>query len=177
MREWTIVFALVAASIAPGHAWGQDAQPARQCTEMLACRTAEVNLQNYWSIPLTLQGVSSCAQFCSATYWLSHTRTGEVLLQFGHGGALGPPLLAWGMINDGTPQASLRVRTVVWVSVPNPQFLGDGWYEDTVYTWDASRERLVPGATRRFDFEEYLNRALVRMLEDEGLQVIFTRWV
>jgi hypothetical protein len=176
MNRWPTALAILVASLIPAGAWAQEPPAIRQCPELLACRSAEVNLQNYWGIPLTLQGVSSCAQFCSADYWLRHARTGELLLQFGHGGAMGPPLLAWGVVSEGVPQPALRVRTVAWIAAPNPQFIDDGWYEDTEYTWDASRELLIPGSTRRLPPEALQQRPPVRMLEDEGLQVMFGRW-
>src|SRR3954467_9286725 len=87
----------------------QEPPPTRQCPERLSCRVAEVNLQNYWSLPLTFQGQSTGPQFCGADCWGRHAGTGAVLLQFGHGGPMGPPLLAWGVLNDVPPDVGFRL--------------------------------------------------------------------
>jgi hypothetical protein len=145
--------------------------PAGRCPELLVCRTAEVNLQNYWSLPLTIHGQSACAQFCSADYWVTRSDTGAVLLQFGHGGALGPALLAWGFRTHGNPADAFELRTIVWVSSPNPQFIDDGWYEETTFTWDAAGEALVSGMVRTLTPDERQTR--VREVEDAGLRWLF----
>lgn len=173
MHRWFTVTALALLLGAPP-ARAQESPPTWQCPERLACRAAEVNLQNYRGLPLTFQGQSTCAQFCSADYWVRHTGTGAVLLQFGHGGPMGPPLLAWGFLNDVPPAVGFRLRTVVWVDRPDARTIGDGWYEDTTYAWDAASEGLVAGAVRRLDPDD--GDRLPRLLEADGLQVMFTRW-
>jgi hypothetical protein len=172
MPRWIVALVLTVSMLAPAGSMLAQEPPANQCGDMMACRTAEVNLLNYYGLPLTLQGQSTCAQFCSADYWVRHAPTGTVLLQFGHGGAMGPPLLAWGVVGQGQPAENLRVRTVAWVYRPNPTGLDDGWYEDTAYTWDATRETLVAGEVRRLVPED--RDRLVRSLEGDGLQVLFT---
>lgn len=171
MRRQLAALLLFATIFAPANAAAQEAPPSRQCPEWLTCRTTEVNLQNYLNVPLTLQGVSSCAQFCSATYWVRHAQTGEVLSSFGHSGPMGPPLLAWSGISE-LADTSVRVRTVVWVGAPNARGMDDGWYEDTAYTWDAPRQRLVRGSTRRWEPEQ--RDRMLRTLADEDLQLVFT---
>jgi hypothetical protein len=171
-RRWLIAATLAVMLVAPS-ARAQEPPPTRQCPEMLTCRVAEVNLQNYLSLPLTFQGQSSCAQFCSADYWVRHAGTGAVLLQFGHGGPMGPPLLAWGFLNDVPPAVGFRLRQIVWVSRPDTRAIDDGWYEETTYTWDAVREVLVGGMVRRLEPEQ--GDRLPRRLENEGMRVLFTR--
>ncbi len=145
--------------------------PPLQCGPMLACRSAEINLESYWGLPLIFQGQSTCAQFCSADYWVRNASRGAVVLQYGHGGPMGPPLLAWGFVGVGEPAAQFRLRAVVWVYRPDAAGLDDGWYEDTEYRWDATRESLVAGAVRRLVPEE--RDGLVPSLQAEGLQVLF----
>ena len=173
MMRWWVTVAAVAAMLGAPAAGAQEPPPARQCPERLTCRSAEVNLQNYWGLPLTFQGQSACAQFCSADYWVRHAGTGAVLLQFGHGGPMGPPLLAWGVLNDVPPAVGFRLRQIVWVNRPGGGPIGDGWYEETTYTWDAVREALVAGTVRRLEPEE--GDWLPRRLEDEGMRVLFGR--
>jgi hypothetical protein len=141
------------------------------CSDMLVCRTAEVNLQNYWSVPITIRGQSACAQFCSADYWVGHAGTGAVFLQFGHGGAMGPALLAWGVSQGSQANDGFQIRTIVWVSSPNPQFIDDGLYEETIYTWDAAREALVRSTVRPIGPDD--RRSAVRELEDNGFRFVF----
>src|SRR5262249_8510577 len=115
------------------------------------CRYTETSLGDY-DLPLMIQGMGSCAQFCSADYWVTNTDSGAELLRFGHGGAMGPPLLAIGPFGpslSGPLATAFRLHRVQWVPAANPQAIDDGWYEDTTYTWDAAGGVLVEGPTQR----------------------------
>ena len=158
----------------------QDEPPGRQCAGRVLCRYTETNLGDSYGLPLTIQGLSICAQFCSADYWVRQTNTDAALLQFGHGGAMGPPLLAIGPFGGG-PQGQwdptqFQLRRIVWVAAPNPQAMDDGQYEETVFTWDLNRGELVQGPTRGIAPEQ-LARA-VGDLESQGLYLLLPqqRW-
>jgi hypothetical protein len=155
----------------------QDEPPSRQCAGRVLCRYTETNLADAYGVPLTIQGISFCAQFCSADYWVRHTNNEADLLQFGHGGAMGPPLLALGPFGTG-PQGAwdptrFQLRRIVWVAAPNARAIDDGRYEETTFTWDGTRGELVQGATRGF-MPEQLEGA-VGELESAGLQFLLPR--